>query len=544
MKELKRNNAKRLLACGMSAGVLMSCVACGGNEDDWLDPNRTQIYVAATSEGVNESWLPEIIEGFEKAYPEYQIGYDGLSMEDTKNLDTTIAGAKYDLYFIQSVALAENMAKKGLIDDISDVVTVGDPNFESGTTIESKMSTDYQEQYKYTKADGTEGYYGLPYVTIPFGITYDADLFTKKNLYNLTAYKGLDCVEGSADDCWGPDGKENTYDDGLPATWEDFKVMMNAMRTRGVTPFVWSGEHTYYRYYMLFAMIANYEGVDDFRMYFELDGTDSFSGEEISIENGYKLVERPSHKAALTMAYDIVSNPNNYSSVSFLTGTTHLQAQNTYILSERTSQPIAMLLDGVWWEHEAKATFAEMADEYGSNYGYGKRNFKFMPLPKFVGTEGVIDQKNMDTVLYDQNGNSLVCLNASSKQKEGAKLFLRYVHTNESLKKFTLNNGLIRPYDYDFSNDEYNQLAPFARSVWEIWKDETTKIASPVIFNERIYMEEDYVRGMLVSGKKGSTNYADPFDAFYANSNLTVAKYLEYMGEKYSASEWKKYMID
>jgi ABC-type glycerol-3-phosphate transport system substrate-binding protein len=221
-----------------------------------------------------------------------------------------------------------------------------------------------------------------------------------------------------------------------------------------------------------------------------------------------------------------------------------LTAQSKFILSERTSQPVAMLLDGVWWEHEAKPTFEEMAGEYGADYGYGKRNFKFMPFPKFIGTNGVEDQKNTDTVLYDQNGDSLVCLNAASKQKEGAKLFLRWAHTDENLKKFTLNNGLIRPYNYEFDSNEIKNLAPFARSVWEIWKDESVTIASPAIHVEKLYQETDYIRGMLVSGKDGTKMYNDPFDSFYFDSTLTVAKYLEHMQEKYTAAEWKKYMID
>lgn len=537
--------AKKTACALLSVSMLSSITACVPSDTDAVsvDPNRQQIYVGVTSEGLNEKWLSPVVTRFEQAYPQYQVIIEPMSLTDSSGLDTKIAMAKEDVYFLQSVTEARQMFTDGLLEDLTDVVTQGEPTIENGRTIESKIDEDFKEQYQFTKADGSIGYYGLPYAVMPYGITYDADLFEAKNLYNIPQYKGLDCIEGTADDNNGPDGKAGTFDDGLPATWEDFKVMMTVMRQKGITPFIWTGEHASYRTTFVRAIVAAYEGRDAFRMYYEMEGTDSFSGEEITVRNGYKLVGRPSQKAMLTAVNDIVSNTKNYAPESFKTSASHLVAQNTYILSERIGSPIAMLVEGAWWENEAKATFEEMAAEYGAEYGYGQRNFKYMPIPKFIGTEGVEDQTYMGTTVLQNSANTLVAINAASDMKEGAALFVRFTHTDESLKAFTQDNGMPRPFDYGWTDEEYASLSRFAKNMWELWTDENVEIVNMGTDNLVIRANSVYLDNMMYSGKLGSQAYGDPLKVFYSDTSMTVAKYVQAMAEKYSEAEWNRNMM-
>lgn len=528
---------KRVTCCALSAVMMTGLVACGGSEGKEVDPNKTQLYLGVTSEGIDEAWLDSVITGFEAAYPQYQVFVDPMANTDTSTLDTDMPTMRQDLYYLQE-GKAKEWYEKGFIEDITDVVTTGDAAFENGTTIESKIMTDVIDTYRLTDTNGETHYYGLPYVLVTYGIVYDADLFETKRLFNLAAYKGLDCEEGTADDNFGPDGVEGGYDDGLPATWEDFKVMMNTMVQRGVTPFVWSGMHAFYRTNLAKVLLASYEGAEQHRMYYELSGYDEMLQEEINYTNGWKLATRPSKKAVLTAVSDIVRNTKNYTAESFYMTTTHLQTQNQFILSTRTETPIAMLVEGGWWENEAKSTFTEM-ERYGSQYGYGKRNFKVMPLPKFVGTEGVVDQIYQGTTLYSDFGDSVVCLNAASTKKEAAKLFLRYSHTNESLKAFTLNNGMSRPFEYDFTDTEFSQLSRYAQSVWNIVRDENTEIVTPAITDSRIMANSEFVKGLALSGKQGVVSYGDPFYEFYREPTFTVADYLEKITNKYNEDSWK-----
>lgn len=523
--------------CGLLCVVIaLSMCACGDGGKK-VDNTKTQIYLGVTSEGIDEAWLDSVIERFEKDYPEYQVFVDPLEDDDIDTLESDMPTRRQDLFFLQNLTSPKTWYEKGLIDDITDVVTVGDSSFENGTTIESKIMTDVIDTYRVKKQDGSTVYFGLPYVLVTYGIVYDADLFTTKNLYNLSGYKGVDGKKGTADDYYGPDGKEGTYDDGLPATWEDFKVMMNTMIQRGVTPFVWSGEHAYYRINLAKAMLASYEGAEQHRLYYDLNGYDKQLEEEITTATAYKLVERPSQKAVLTAVYDIVRNTKNYTNTSFYLSTSHLQAQNEFILSTRTSSPIAMLVEGGWWENEAKPTFKEM-ERYGEQYGYGKRNFKFMPLPKFIGTEGVEDQIYTGTTVYSDFGESTVCLNSASSNKDAAKLFLRYVHTDESLKAFTLNNGMSRPFNYSFTDEEFANLSKYAQSVWNVVHDENTEIVTPVKTNEVAIANAETVNGLRLTGVNGTANYTDPFLEFYRRAEMTVDDYVQSMKNKYNAQTW------
>ena len=526
-----------VIVCGAMAGIT-GCGTVGSTVKKQVDKSKTQIYLGVTQEGIDSAWLSPVIERFEKDYPQYQVFVDGITNEMVSTLPDTIPTSRDDLYFLQDLPNMASLAKQGIIDDITDVVTTGDTAFENGMTIESKIMSDYIDAYRTQSSDGSYKYYGIPYVLVTYGIIYDAELFRTKNLYNLKNYKGLDAVEGTADDNFGPDGKENTYDDGLPATWEDFKVMMNEMVKRGVTPFVWSGEHSFYRQNLVHCLLASYEGAEQHRIYFDLEGYDEMLQKEITPENGWELSRRPSQKAALTAVHDIVSNSKYYSNKAFFVSTSHLGAQNEFILSTKTNTPIAMLVEGGWWENEAKGTFKEM-ERYGSQYGYGKRDFRMMPLPKFIGTEGVVDQLNMNTTLYSDYGESIVCLNSASKKKDAAKLFLRYVHMDENLKAFTSDNGMSRPLNYEFTETEFASLSKYAQDVWKIVHDEKTEIVSSVITNPIPLANSAHVRNLRCTGILGTTGYAEVFGNFFQDSSLTVDKYLQAIANKYNETTWK-----
>ncbi|MBQ8685616.1 MAG: extracellular solute-binding protein [Clostridia bacterium] len=534
---MKKQIAKRVTSCLMGLTMLTGLVGCADGDGKKVDPNKTQLYLGVTSEGIDEAWLDSVIEGFEKEYPDYQVWVDPITDTELDTLETDMPTSRQDLYYLQNMSNPKGWYDKGLIDDITDVVTVGDPAFEEGTTIESKIMDDVIDTYRFENESGDTRYFGVPYVLVTYGIVYDADLFTRKNLFNLAAYKGLDCVEGTADDNYGPDGVEGGFDDGLPATWEDFKALMSTMVQRGVTPFVWSGEHAYYRINLTKAMLASYEGAAQHRLYYDLNGYDEQLKIDITPSNAWKLVERPSQEAVLTAVSDIVKNTKNYSAKSFYLSTSHLQAQNEFILSTRTETPIGMLIEGGWWENEAKSTFEEM-ERYGEQYGYGKRNFKYMPLPKFIGTDGVEDQIYKGTTVYSEFGESMVCLNSASSNKEGAKLFLRYSHTNASLKAFTLDNGMARPFEYDFDETEFASLSKYAQSVWSIVRDENTEIVTPAKSNPTAIAHAEVVNGLRLTGTNGTANYTDPFLEFYRTANMTVADYLTAMKNKYNESTW------
>lgn len=525
--------------------LLLTCTplgACKFDDPDRveIDPDRTQIYVAVSSQGIDEKWLYPVIERFEKDYPEYQVVVDPLidKSQSDADLAKSMPTSRDDLYFLQGGNCPFDWIDAGYIEDITDVVTVGDEAFDNGETIESKIINDHFRDLYRTEDDK---YYFIPYVLATSGIVYDADLFEEYNLFNLSGYKGLDGISGNEDDKWGPDGKKGTYDDGLPAIWSDFVTLMSVMRQKGIIPFIWSGEHPSYRTGLAKAMVASYDGANQYEMYYTLKGHDDYSDTDITYQNANKLAQRPGQKAVYQAIYDICSNVDNFASESFELRTSHLGAQNKFILSCKTDKPIAMLIEGGWWENEAKGTFKEM-ERYGSNYGYGKRNFRYMPIPKFkhMGA-GFEDQTHDEHVFYSTFSGSTVCMNKMSQNKDAAKLFLRYTHTNQSLCDFSLNNGLLRPYNYTFTDEQFNSLSYYGRSVWEAVRSEGTTIADGSILDKWVKQHPDLADGLILSTQLDDSSVlrGDPFDLVHVRK-ISLDKYMSGREKAFSDIAWAK----
>ena len=128
-------------------------------------------------------------------------------------------------------------------------------------------------------------------------------------------------------------------------------------------------------------------------------------------------------------------------------------------------QRIAMLIEGGWWENEAKATIEEMTTKYGDEYA--NRRFGIMTVPRF---EGGSTQKT----LYSVTGNSVVLIRKNAKQPDWAIKFLRYTTTDENLRLYTRMTGSTRAYDYELTKEDLEQMSYYKCSLWDIFSNENT----------------------------------------------------------------------
>ena len=442
--------------------ITLSFTSCNEDDGEKIDPTKTQLYIGNYNGGLGYTWLQKAGDLFEEKYANvsFQSGKTGVQIMIDNNKDnytgtqlmSSIKTARQDVYFTQDVNYYDAVANN-LFADISDIVTEKFDSVDLGEgvktySVEDKLSSELKN---YFKVDGK--YYGLPFASPIYGIVYDVDLFNQKRLYFLANGE----VTGSKDKgdvlSAGSDGIQGTYDDGLPATWEQFKVLMRKMIERGLTPFTWSGLYTYQRQAFLQSVWVSYEGYNDFMLNNSFSGTTD-AGVEINNTNGYLLASQEGKLAALTAAYDIVSDTKDYSDNAFKTSQTHTGAQEEYLFSTVTDKPIAMLLEGGYWENEAKGTFGDMVTMYGSEYAYGTRRFGYMPIPKFIGTQGVTDQTNTKTALNSRL-NATCFINASTSKMKLAKFFLQYTCSNEALSIFNVETGTTRNFNYVISAENY-----------------------------------------------------------------------------------------
>lgn len=446
----------------MGLTMLMStigvgAVGCSSSEDGnpKVNKNMTQLSIGVYDGGLGQDWTRAVATEFEKKYAEtsFEEGKKGVqvmlygkgqkaSYEPSvliPNIQNKIATE--DVYLTANSQLYK-FVEAGVCEDITDTLqekvyaqsgdlATGDETKE--TSVLDKMDDYFVDSYRWK--DGK--YYAFPFEDSTFGIVYDADLFAKKK--------------------WS-----------VPQTMTEFYDLLDQMVKANVTPFTWTGTNDFYFTPLTTTIVAQYEGVKGADQNLFYNGT--FNGTTITDANGYLLARQQGKLEALKFLRTISSDTRYYSTLAFGSSQGHLDAQVEYVTSVSAAENgsgkrIAMILEGEWWENEARSTFNEMGS-IDSNWGYGKRNFKMMAMPAIDG------QKSDKRVVTSFMNGSVAFVNKNSAQKELAKLWIQFMHQNSSLATFTSYTGSVLPYSYTLSTAQYNSLTPFARSVWDLRHDE------------------------------------------------------------------------
>lgn len=526
-----------LVMAAALTGTLLS--GCGGTEADNdapFDNTKAHLYIGNLLSGFRDDWLKAQIADFEEYYKDTDFdGKKGIQVHiDNKNsefLQSAIyENMKYyenDLYYLDNIPDLERFVTGNVIAETTEWVTEKiydeDGNIAKDTgkpATQSIIDTMYEGWAQDYEFDGK--YYGLSWRVAYGGIIYDADLFDSEGLYYYADGElGATQEDIDAGDCSiGPDGKPGTIDDGMPVTWADFLRLVNEMVAKNITPFTWAGQTSYQRSNAFNYIYANYEGANDYALNFSLNGTDGTLG-EITEATGYKLLEQEGRNAALKAFYDISRDTRNYSENAFKSTQSHKQAEYEYVFSTRTNKKIAMLMEGGWWEVEAKEYFNTMG-KTNPNLGYGKRNFRLLPVPDFVGVDGVETQTNNERVLYGTGSNSLECVSANSPRKELAKLWLQFVHSREQLSSFTEETSAFRPFNFVATEEEFARYTSYTKSIYTMI-DEGAKTVTDHSNSKFYKANNSYFDTFKNQVKIGNTTYTEPMAAFVTDKNFTVS---------------------
>ena len=543
-----------LILLGFLCFALVSCGEDFFEEEaadtEPLDPNKTTIYIGNYYGGLGDKWLDVLTEQYEALHPDVQF-----KIENDKtpylldNIINNISGSKCSMIFTEKIYYYD-MVSRGLIADISDVVTSSLEEYGETGTIEDKLDDQYKNYL--ANNDVCKGkYYALPTYTSHYHMVYDVDLFEQKELYiskQSTATK-IKWISGTEPDTKsaGVDGKFGTYDDGLPATMAEFEALVTRMKQRNLTPFIWSGQYSDYSSGILTSIYADYEGADAFELNYTFNGSAVLNGSTtpttITESNAYELQAQTGKLVALDFARYITSDSINYASSSGLTTSTHLETQDKYLASRpenngSTIKPIGIIFEGDWWENEAKINddFTSLVNLYGEEYAYGTRRFSVMPFPKVDGSaEG-------RTLLSTSASNAFfINNNASDEIKEICKDFLKFCHTEEALRIFTQYTGMVRPFDYTITDEQYSQLTYYSQTLYDIYKSEDTTIVYDLNrCDTRINKPSYFVSYWKWTTSIGGAVYDYPFREMIDNKNLTAKSYFSGLRE-YHKSQWSMF---
>lgn len=539
---------KKLVAGLLAMTLALSVAGCGVGvqKTEEVDDSKTTLYVGNFAGGVGDEWLKKAIDKFEDKYADqsFEDGKKGVQVIIGENNKTTMHGmeledlisaSKTEVFFTQGV-FYHDWVNQGLLLDITDIAEEKLSAYDEDRSILDKMNQDYAESMM---TDGK--IYALPFWEGTYGFVYNATLFDENEWY----YGADGSFTTSSDDLApGPDGKEGTYDDGMPATYDEFFALLDQIADDNVIPVQW-GSADYFTW-LLAALAADYEGYDNSMANFTFDSeqtlvkldtvdADSLAHEtetvKITPENGYELARQEGYLYALNFAERLLQNTSYYdANVSLSTSYKPSDTQLAFVRNayEQNAKGVAMIIEGSWWENEAITAFQET---YGTNATKhdNEMEMKWMPLPKAtkdkVGSE-TVQMSPLDSYCF-------INANIGENKVDAAKKFLQFCHTDEMMAEFTDVTGMFKPYDYALNEEG---MTACVKSVAEI--RENSRMLFPMSNHEvYTYMPDKFRYANLFTSNYDPSASATPI----ISSVLTIKDGADY---KFDMIDYWKGMVE
>lgn len=465
---------KKVLFLALASVMCFTAVASacgGGGGKEQGDPTKANLYIATWDGGVGDQWLKNAAAEFEAKYAtatHFQEGRTGVKIhvDASRRYDgTTLADGvlNKDIYFVEGVNYYR-LINSGQVTDLTDVMTTPLTEYGDSKTIESKLDVNYKA---FLSAGGK--YYGIPFYDGFYGLVYDVTLWEEEGFYFAKDTSAGTFTKDKNNLSDGPDGVAGTLDDGMPATYEEFyKLMTDKLGKGSTTPFVVSTRGQEYPANFLYNYWAANEG-EEFLLNLTFDGTATnlidvdangnatrLDATEITFDNGYMLQKQAGKYQALKFMEDVLCfSENNYEIV-----TEHTDAQEIFVSSGiKRNEPYAMIIEGSWWENEAKI--------YGGFDGIDedeRHDYAIMPIPRPLQE----DVGGVQTCLSLSSSYGVVAKNCGNM--ELAKEFMKFLHTDEQLSAFTAETSMTRALNYEVKESDLEKVTYYGKSLIDMKK--------------------------------------------------------------------------
>ncbi len=552
-----------LLAFSTLAGV-----GCGGGGGDSDFDNRynetqksemTELVVGVYNGGLGYAWAQDLAKIFEEKYKDVQFeeGKKGVyvSVQPKKSeyepgtLIPNMKGGveKADVYVVSGAAFDEYI-DADVVADMTSVITadVYDANgevSENGTqSILDRLDPYFKEAYNKGTAD-TPKYYQIPYEWGIRGFVYDYDLFEEEGWLTYDGY------------------------DGTPVTTEDFIDLLNKITGAGYYGYTMSpGDAGFYTHSWQYGFLAQYEGEEKAMLNLTFDGTATFAAgtfdaatcaaegiataadgtQSVTItnENAWLLAYQTGKDEYIKFIRQIIHDDYVAPTV---TGSTQsfTEAQKSFIMSCLPGERrIAMIFDGEWWENEARTQFDSMGKR-NEKYAYGKRDFRFMPIPQATG--GANEKQT-----FCISGAGPCFINKKTKQADLAAKWVQMMYSVTGCKTILKNTGMTLPVKFEMSEGELAEITPFARSTYNIKQSNDIQIFN--VHTEQNGINPFAINSQLIMGGYGNkltatvplsssqnklTNYNNAFVYFIDNTAFSAEKWIKGSRDLYTKEAWK-----
>ena len=540
---MKKTNLLLILSImTLSTSALTGCGGkkSGGKDDD---PTKANLYIGALDKGIGTTWLDNAARAFEELYQdseEFQSGRKGVKIHisgSTQYDGNYIARSNLskDIYFTEGIPYHEVVAK-GKFLSLNEVYDADLSRYGETRKIKDKVDQAFLDYLKVG-----DDYYGIPFYDSFYGLVYDVNLWNERSLYIA---KDGSFVNKEGDLSLGSDNKAGTLDDGLPATYEEFASLMYEISQSNMTPYITSTAGMEYTANYLYNVLADHEGMEQMMLNYTFNGVakdlidvDSEGNitrlpeTTINDDNAYMLTKQEGRYKTLKFCKDVLLKEKEYR----VNDPSHTVAQQTFINSKQVSEkPIAMIVEGSWWENEARNAIQTYEKSYGE-----KTNFAIMPIP-FENAEVAAKKNYKHTYLSLSQSFGII-----SKSTQNAKLaceFMKFLHTDKMLSKFTADTSITRPLNYEISEEDQANLSNYAKSLIDLKKN--SDIVYPyssnqlVINNIDVFNAYHFIWNTRIGGKNGNV-FKHPF-MYFASQTITNPSAEDYFNGQYEyiSSRW------
>lgn len=565
---------KKTISLALATVSALATFASCGTVTEKFDPNKTQIFVNVFNGGFGDDWYKDLKTRFNAINEDYEIILRPKKLQAKDIiLDVASPNPDADVYFSCGVDFQSGIYKD-YFEDLSDVLSMK-PDGQSGQTVGEKIVD--LDLWKQVSSKYGEGVYMLPHAETMMGMVFDYKLFVEnrwldyatavdeaeltsqgisftknKGVYTFVGSTGpVNYREGDILLTAGKDGKFGTYDDGQPQTMEDFDAMLAniANGNKKAKTFIYSGVAENYLNEVYCSVIAQYMGADKIHTLFDFDSNgenvEMHDGSEdpVTIETGFKIYQSEAVYQGLRFVDEYFVSPDVDDRVEGYSGFSHTKAQDAYLMGykDTTGFP-AMLVEGNWWEYEARETFKEIGKRKADR-AYGKREYRYMLIPSI---EGQATESNKSVVCGAEYSSVVVAKQKNAEKLAKIKEFLAFCASDESLKNFTKYSGCRKYYNYSLSAAEKASLTPFARNALELMSDSenVTVVPSRIYkFSNPLTFTSDFIQTNYVPLLAGAV-YTQNTARFFRDT----VKLADLYGNKsnclgYSASEWSKLLV-
>ncbi len=507
---------KKILALLLTMVISIACFGgCGGGGSD---SSKTQIYVWNAYGGVGSVWLENAAERFEtlRAEKSYTDGKKGVEInindDELAFEGGSMKTAGESLYFTLQGDIS-SLAASNLVYNLDDVLDDDLADYgEAGVTLRDKLLADNTTAL--TGAGSDTSIYALPHCNILENISYNAALFEREGWYIADSgtvnyshanYGSARFISKSSNEklSTGPDGKYDTYDDGLPVSMEQFLLLCAKVTEDGGKPFALAGKNPGYAAGMCAAFWATFAGKEAFESIYTQQGTvEIVTGEGsaplfpgwgvdeikapitetyvIKETDGYKVLNMVEKYYATALLK--IFQKNNWFSTSYYNGSSNVEEQQNFLagglrIGSKTKEKLAFIIDGSYWYNEVD--MAGYLEEVKTSYKLDDDDVdvRIMPLPlQMTGsTANVVGGKQ--TVKLS---NTLAFVNNNIKDDteilEATIDFLKFCYTDAELVNFTKSTGLTRSVK-TVGEIDTSSLGKYHKSVLEIMDAENSNMA-------------------------------------------------------------------